>query len=54
MNLTQIKPAISCYDYRLKEALPAGRAFVCLDTAEIPRALQQIFTSSILNVGGSD
>ncbi|GAB6029233.1 von Willebrand factor A domain-containing protein 8 [Chamberlinius hualienensis] len=40
--------------HRLKEALPAGRAFVCLDTSEIPGALREIFTSSVLNVGAGD
>ncbi|CAN8023758.1 unnamed protein product [Ixodes persulcatus] len=33
---------------RLQKRLPAGRAFVCLDTSELPQILQQIFTSSLL------
>ncbi|CAN7939417.1 unnamed protein product, partial [Ixodes hexagonus] len=33
---------------RLQKRLPAGRAFVCMDTSELPQVLQQIFTSSLL------
>lgn len=29
--------------------LPAGRGFVCMDLAELPKILKQIFTSSVLN-----
>merc|ERR1719419_529382 len=31
--------------YLLQEKLPAGRAFVCMDTKDLPKVLQQIFTS---------
>ncbi|XP_071949792.1 von Willebrand factor A domain-containing protein 8-like [Antedon mediterranea] len=34
---------------RLVKNLPAGRAFVCLDTKNIPQILKQIFTSSMLS-----
>uniref|UniRef100_A0A914WFE2 Uncharacterized protein n=1 Tax=Plectus sambesii TaxID=2011161 RepID=A0A914WFE2_9BILA len=37
----------------LKRALPAGKAFVCKDTAEIPQIMQLIFTSTVLGSGGS-
>ena len=30
---------------RLKKKLPGGRAFVCMDNAELPQILQQIFMS---------
>jgi len=33
----------------LKKSLPNGKAFVCLDTHEIPKIMQQIFQSAILN-----
>lgn len=33
---------------RLQNHLPAGHAFVCMDTSELPQILQQIFTSSLL------
>lgn len=34
---------------RLKKKLPSGRAFVCMDTRELPQVLQQIFTSTMLS-----
>ncbi|EDV28824.1 uncharacterized protein TRIADDRAFT_52086 [Trichoplax adhaerens] len=33
---------------RLKKKLPAGHAFVCMNTKDIPQILQQIFTSTML------
>jgi len=33
---------------KLTKALPPGRAFVCLDTREIPKIMQRIFTSTML------
>ncbi|XP_064465910.1 von Willebrand factor A domain-containing protein 8-like isoform X2 [Ornithodoros turicata] len=33
---------------RLQRRLPSGRTFVCMDTADLPQILQQIFTSSLL------
>ena len=32
---------------RLKESLPAGKAYVCMDTKDIPDILKQIFASSL-------
>ncbi|GAB1605806.1 von Willebrand factor A domain-containing protein 8-like [Argonauta hians] len=34
---------------RLTKQLPMGRAFVCLDTKQLPQILQQIFSSSMLS-----
>ncbi|XP_054831079.1 von Willebrand factor A domain-containing protein 8 [Eublepharis macularius] len=34
---------------RLQRTLPAGRAFIAMDTKEIPQILQQIFTSTMLS-----
>lgn len=34
---------------RLVRKLPAGRAFVCMDTKQLPQVLQQIFTSAMLS-----
>jgi len=34
---------------KLKKTLPAGKAFVCLNTQDIPRIMQQIFQSAMLN-----
>lgn len=33
---------------RLAKRLPAGKAFVCLDTKRIPEVLKTIFTSTML------
>ena len=33
---------------RLTKSLPAGKAFVCLDTKKIPEVLKTIFTSAML------
>ena len=33
---------------RLAKKLPAGKAFVCLDTKKIPEVLKTIFTSTML------
>lgn len=33
---------------RLQRRLPSGRTFVCMNTADLPQILQQIFTSSLL------
>ena len=33
---------------RLTKRLPAGKAFVCLDTKRIPEVLKTIFTSTML------
>ncbi|CAG9859748.1 unnamed protein product [Phyllotreta striolata] len=33
---------------RLTKQLPAGRAFICNNTAELPKILQQIFSSSLI------
>ncbi len=33
---------------KLKKQLPAGKAFICENTAEIPHILQQIFTLTIV------
>ena len=32
---------------RLKDRLPAGKAYVCMDTREVPNILKQIFASSL-------
>ena len=32
----------------LKKSLPHNRAFVCMNTADIPKILQQIFQSTML------
>lgn len=32
----------------LKESLPVGRGFVCLDTAKLPGIFKQIFSSKLL------
>ena len=32
----------------LKKNLPAGKSFVCRETAELPQIMQQIFTSRLL------
>ena len=32
---------------RIKEALPAGRSFVCMDNRELPQILQQILSSTL-------
>lgn len=37
------------FDFRLKEGLPAGKAFICMDVADLPMIMKQIFTSSFLN-----
>lgn len=34
---------------RLQRTLPAGRSFIAMDTKDIPRILQQIFTSTMLS-----
>lgn len=34
--------------FRLANALPAGRGFVCMNLENIPQIIQQIFTSSLL------
>jgi hypothetical protein len=34
---------------RLKNNLPSGKTFVCMKTEEIPRILQLIFQSAMLN-----
>ncbi|XP_077987566.1 von Willebrand factor A domain-containing protein 8-like [Glandiceps talaboti] len=34
---------------RLAKKLPAGHAFICMDTKDIPQILQQIFTSAMLS-----
>jgi hypothetical protein len=33
----------------LKKSLPFGKAFVCMDTKEVPKIMQQIFQSAMLN-----
>lgn len=33
---------------KLTRELPAGQAFVCLDTAQLPKIMKQIFTSTLL------
>ena len=33
---------------RLAKKLPAGKAFVCLDTKKIPEVMKTIFTSTML------
>lgn len=35
---------------RLTQRLPAGRAFICNDTRELPQILKQIFSSSVVNI----
>lgn len=35
---------------KLMRSLPAGHAFVCLDTKDIPKVMQRIFTSTMLKV----
>lgn len=37
------------FHFRLVRKLPAGRAFVCMDTKQLPQVLQQIFTSAMLS-----
>ena len=37
----------SVYMHRLKKKLPSGRSFVCMDNAELPQILQQIFLSTL-------
>ena len=37
-----------CVGCRLQKQLPAGRAFICMDTKNLPNILQQIFTSAML------
>ena len=34
---------------RLKKSLPTGRAFVCMNTQDLPMIMQQIFQSAMLN-----
>ncbi|XP_072394328.1 von Willebrand factor A domain-containing protein 8 isoform X1 [Diabrotica undecimpunctata] len=34
---------------RLRRSLPAGKAFICNDTKELPHILKQIFSSSVVN-----
>lgn len=36
-------------NFRITRSLPAGRGFVCMDLAELPVILKQIFTSSVLS-----
>lgn len=53
------KPSVSAYAVfiaslgdqaeRLTQKLPAGRAFICQDTRELPHILKQIFSSSVVN-----
>lgn len=33
---------------RLKEALPNGKAFICMDAKELPKILQRVFTEGVL------
>jgi hypothetical protein len=33
----------------LKKSLPSNRAFVCMNTTEIPKIMQQIFQSTMLS-----
>ena len=33
---------------RLTKALPPGHAFVCMDTRDIPKIMQRIFTSTMM------
>nr|XP_023019766.1 von Willebrand factor A domain-containing protein 8-like [Leptinotarsa decemlineata] len=35
---------------RLTQRLPAGRAFICNDTSELPQILKQIFSSSVVGI----
>lgn len=35
------------FSCRIKEALPAGRSFVCMDNRELPQILQQILSSTL-------
>ncbi|XP_056637109.1 von Willebrand factor A domain-containing protein 8 isoform X2 [Diorhabda sublineata] len=54
-----VKPSVSAYAVfiaslgdqaeRLTQNLPAGRAFICQDTRELPHILKQIFSSSVVN-----
>jgi hypothetical protein len=34
---------------KLKKNLPPGKTFVCLNTQDIPRIMQQIFQSAMFN-----
>ena len=34
---------------KLKKNLPSGKSFVCLNTQDIPRIMQQIFQSAMLD-----
>ena len=34
---------------RLKKTLPSGKTFVCLNTEDIPRIMQQIFQAAMLD-----
>uniref|UniRef100_A0A1I7X5V0 VWFA domain-containing protein n=1 Tax=Heterorhabditis bacteriophora TaxID=37862 RepID=A0A1I7X5V0_HETBA len=39
---------INQHFYRLQKALPAGKAFVCKDTSELPSIMQNIFASTLV------
>jgi hypothetical protein len=36
--------------HRLTAALPPGRAFVCMDTRDVPKIMQRIFSATVLQV----
>ena len=40
-------PFSHCVPCRLRELLPAGRSFICMETKDLPLILQQIFSSSL-------
>jgi von Willebrand factor A domain-containing protein 8 len=33
----------------LKKTLPHGKTFICMDTNDVPKIMQQIFQSAMLN-----
>ncbi len=39
---------------KLKKTLPAGKAFLCKETQEIPQIMQQIFDSTVLSGSSVD
>jgi hypothetical protein len=44
-----VSHSICDYPCRIVKQMPAGRAFMCMDTKNLPQILQQIFTSTMLS-----
>lgn len=43
----RLNPTTDYFPCRIKEALPVGRSFVCMDNRELPQILQQILSSTL-------